>query len=79
MTPNFQELSVHVPADRIYFKRSFLLPMVMSAPLVVVSQPVNSAVRRALEEDASGSVCPLFTGDTRDPERHGEVQSRTLI
>lgn len=53
--------------------------MVMSAPPVVVSQPVNSALRRALEEDDSGSVRPLFTGDTRDPERHGEVQSRTLI
>lgn len=37
MTPTFQELHVHVPADRIYIKRSFLLSMVIFAPPVVVS------------------------------------------
>ena len=49
MTPTFQELDVHVPADRICFKRSFLLAMVISAPPVVVSHMVNRAVGRALE------------------------------
>lgn len=49
MTPTFQELNVHVPADRIYFKRSFLLPMVILVPPVIVSHPVNSVGRRAHE------------------------------
>lgn len=49
-TPTFQELDVHVPADRIYFKRSFPLPTVIFAPPVVVSHSVNSVLVKTHEE-----------------------------
>lgn len=49
MAPTFQEFRAPVPADRIYFKRSFLLPTVVMAPPVVVSHLVNGVLRRALE------------------------------